>query len=66
MNDATSQPIPRGFIPVFGALPQENQNMLKRSTRLVPMLAIRLSGYTGSIFKLVTAHYMATYRPRSP
>ena len=40
--------------------------MLKRSTRLVPMLAIRLSGYTGSIFKLVTARCMPTYRPRSP
>lgn len=56
MIDATLHPVPSGFISVLAAVPRENQ----------PVLAIRLSGYTCSIFELLTVRYMPTYRPRSP
>jgi hypothetical protein len=56
MVDATLFPIPSGFTSVFVSLPDEN----------VPVLALRLSGYTCATFELLTARYMPSYRPRSP
>ncbi|MGC4251390.1 MAG: hypothetical protein QM605_07980 [Sphingobium sp.] len=59
MVDATLNPIPAGFASVFGVfgvLPKEN----------VPVLAIRVSGYSCARFELLTARYMPTYRPLSP
>ncbi|WP_454887335.1 hypothetical protein [Sphingomonas oryzagri] len=56
MIDSTLHPLPTGFLSILSALPQEDR----------PVLAIRLSGYSSSIFELLTARYMPTHRPRSP
>lgn len=54
--ESTLFPLPSGFVSVLAALPKEDR----------PVLAIRLSGYIGSTFELLTALYMPTYRPKSP